>query len=189
MEEYSVLIKEGSKTNATFSLHAEMLRHCDEILALAVAERIGGQDGYNLMLSVVKTSLPFSFLNGASSYGAFCCRLLYERYSSGPFYQHMKQSFFSTPYRGSEGNFTLDTQREMEHRDALKGFRPRSTVTSVLPRMSLVDIFLDIESFREENNTSQTKENVTSKTWSVTRHDLNHIYPTAVHNLDKEDLT
>ncbi|CAC5397539.1 unnamed protein product [Mytilus coruscus] len=45
-----------------------MMEHCDEIIAIAVAERIGGPDGYKLLLASVKPSLPFSFLNGASSY-------------------------------------------------------------------------------------------------------------------------
>ncbi|VDI60746.1 Hypothetical predicted protein [Mytilus galloprovincialis] len=61
-------IEDSCSRNATFCLHQKMMTHCDEIIAIAVAERIGGPDGYKLLLNGVKSSLPFSFLNGASSY-------------------------------------------------------------------------------------------------------------------------
>ena len=38
--------------------------HCDEVLA----ERLGCPDGYALLLASVKRDLPYSFINGASSY-------------------------------------------------------------------------------------------------------------------------
>ena len=42
----------------------------------------------------------------------------------------------------------------MEHRDAVKGFRPGAEVSAVLPRMSLVDAFNDIEMKKSENSGS-----------------------------------
>ena len=61
------------------------MEHCDEIVALSLAECLGGPPGYNLVLSVVKSSLPFAFLNGASSYASYCTELLTEHYSAGVF--------------------------------------------------------------------------------------------------------
>ena len=34
---------EGSR-NATFALHVDIMQHCDEVVAISVAERIGGPD-------------------------------------------------------------------------------------------------------------------------------------------------
>ena len=131
-------VQTGAKQNATFALHVEMMKHCDEVIAISMAEKMGGPDGYALLLAAVKETLPFAFLNGASSYATYCTHLLREHYRAGSFHKGMKTSLFSTPHRGSKANFGLDTQREMDHRDAVKSFRPRSTVQSVLPRMSLV---------------------------------------------------
>ncbi len=183
-KKYSDFLENTSKSNATFALHKEMMYHCDEVLAISMAERIGGPDGYNLLLAAVKSSLPFSFLNGASSYAAFCCNLLHEHYTAGPFHEAMKKTLFSTPFKGSKVNFGLDTQREMDHREAIKGFRPRATPSSVLPRMSLVDTFA---SFKTKNRFNSSERDVTDnsndcaiRTWRVTKKDVSHIVPTAL---------
>ena len=139
---------EGSR-NATFALHVDIMQHCDEVVAISVAERIGGPDGYNLLLAAVKRSLPFSFLNGASAYAAFCVDLLNVHYSAGVFHQNMKMSLFSTPHKDGQVNIALDTQREMDHKDAIKGFRPRCTIQSVLPRMTIVDMLTDTQKARQ----------------------------------------
>ena len=39
-----------------------MMEHCDEIVALSLAECLGGPPGYNLMLSVVKSGLSILIL-------------------------------------------------------------------------------------------------------------------------------
>lgn len=114
------LLESSKKKNATFSLHCDIMKHCDEVLAIAAAERLGGPDGYHMLLGAVKQSLPFAFLNGATSYGAFCVRLLIAHYSTGPFYQGLKHCLFSTRHKDSDTNIALDQQREMDHRDALK---------------------------------------------------------------------
>jgi hypothetical protein len=49
----------------------------------------------------------------------------------------------------------LDTQREMDHQDAIKGFRPRSTIDTVIPRMSIVDHFTEVQQIRHGLNTSE----------------------------------
>ena len=136
---YDAFIEAGCKGNATFCLHKEMMDHFDEIAAIALAERLGGEDGYCLLLSAVKNSLPLAFLNGASSYAAYCVNLLYNHFVSGPFYQNMKCSLFTTPHKGSIVNIALDAQREMDHKDVIKSFRSGSTMSSILPRMSLID--------------------------------------------------
>lgn len=112
---------------------------CDEIVAMAVSERIGGERGYNLLLTNVKSSLPFSFLNNASSYAGFCIRLMLSNYSASPFHQKLKHSLYSSPHNDSPFNFGLDTSREIDHRTAKKCIRPTSTIYSVLPKMSTVN--------------------------------------------------
>ncbi|XP_076084880.1 uncharacterized protein LOC143055600 [Mytilus galloprovincialis] len=153
----SSFMAKGRENNATFALHDDLMQHCEEVFGISIAERMGGSSGYNLLLGCVKSSLPFSFLNGATSYASFCTDLLHVHYTAGTFHQNMKQSLFSTPHKDSDVNFALDTQREMEmdHQDASKGFRPRSTIDSVIPRMAIVDHFTDVQSARRGLNTSQ----------------------------------
>ena len=49
----------------------------DQIVAITIAERIGGPEGYKLLLASVNHP-PSFFLNGASTHGAFCIRSLYK---------------------------------------------------------------------------------------------------------------
>ena len=132
-------MKNGYDNNANFALHADLMSHCDEIVAIAIAERVGGPEGYNLLLASVKSSLSFSFLNGASSYGAFCIRLLYEHSVCSPFHKRMKETLFSQPHNNSKANFGLDTCREIDHRIAKKCVRHGSTTETILQKMSTVD--------------------------------------------------
>ena len=138
-KKYESFIHEGYQKNATFCLHYEILLHCNEIVSIAIAERLGGEDGYNLLLSAVKSSLRFSFLNGATSYAGFCVRLLLEHNKASHFHQNMKQNMFSTPHNESNVNFGLDTAREIDHRIAKKCIRPGSDLESILPKMCTVD--------------------------------------------------
>lgn len=41
MPKFVKFIEEGSRLNATFPLHAEIMAHCDEIVGIGMAERIG----------------------------------------------------------------------------------------------------------------------------------------------------
>lgn len=111
-----------------------MMTNYDEIVAIAIAERIGGPDGYNLMLASVKSSLAFSFLNGASSYGAFCIRLLFEHSLCAPFHKRMKETLFSQLHNNSSVNFGLDTCREIDHRVAKKMHSTRIKYRSYSPK-------------------------------------------------------
>ncbi|CAC5360077.1 unnamed protein product [Mytilus coruscus] len=113
--------------------------HCDNIVAIAVSERIGEEKGYNLLLANVKSSLPFSFLNNASRYAGFCIRLILAHYSASPFLQKLKHSLYSAPHNDSPIIFELDTSREIDHRTVKKCIRPTSTISLVLPKMSTVD--------------------------------------------------
>ena len=129
----------GSSRNALFFLHVDMMRHCDDVIAIFLAERLGGKDGYALLLAAVKNSLLFSFVNNASAYAPYCVKLLYCHYSAGYFHRCLKEELYSTPFKGSNRNFACDTKREMDHLEALKGFRSGSTVNSATCRMSLID--------------------------------------------------
>ena len=150
---YIAFINEGCANNATFCLHFEIMQHCDEIVAVQLAEKTGGKQGYTLLLSVVKSSLHFAFLNGASSYASFCVKLMNEHYTAGQFYQRMKETLFSTPHKDTKSNFALDAQREMDHRDVVRGFRPSSGIKAVIPRMSVID---DLCTMRRALHTSKT---------------------------------
>ena len=180
-KKYEMFMEQGKKNNATFLLHAEMMQHCDEVVAVALAERLGGEGGYNLLLATVKSSLLFSFVNGASNYAPFCARLLHEHYSCGTFHQHMKYSLFSTPIGNSEVNFACDTKREMDHIEALKAFRSGSTLTSVTNRMSLVDSLKEVHEsmISSTMDANEHKASRKSHTWKLTEVDHKHIYPTA----------
>lgn len=172
----SFLIK-GSKNNATFALHRDMMKHCDDISAVAMAERLGGKQGYELLLSTVKSPLAFSFVNGASSYGPYCVQLLYHHYSAGYFHRNLKECLFTTPFRNSKKNFACDTKREMDHLEAIKGFRSGSTLSSVTVRMSLIDSLNEASKSRSES-TFLDSDDTDNLGWSLTDVDLNHIYPT-----------
>jgi hypothetical protein len=136
---YNHFIRNGCSLSATFCLHHDIMVHCDEIVAIFLSERLGGEKGYKLLLAAVKSSLPFAFLNGATSYAPFCTQLILQHYKTGPFYRSMKHTLYSTPFRESNVNFSGDTKREMDHQEALKGFRSGSTLNAVLWKMSLVD--------------------------------------------------
>ena len=171
----------GSKQNGTFSLHREMMEHCDEVVGLHFAERISGQPGYDLLLSIVKQSLPFAFLNGSSQYATFCIELLYQHGRSGYFHQRQKASLFSVSHKGSKSNFALDAIREMDHRDAIKGFRPRAELSAIIPRMSLVDTFNEIDLFKKASNVCEGEESLMSQpdedlpSWVYSPADYQHI--------------
>ena len=40
---------EGSSKNETFALHRDIMKHCDKVVAIALAERLGGKKGYQLL--------------------------------------------------------------------------------------------------------------------------------------------
>ena len=185
----------SSKKNATFSLHLDLMKHCDEIVAIACAERFGGSKGYNLLLASVKSSLPFSFVNSASSYAGFCTRLLIEHYQASPFHQSMKRALFSIPHNGSQVKFGLDTVREIDHRVAKKSIRPAATLENVLPKMSSVDHQMkiqivqkllrgDVQTTTDETESTETDEQVVTVSADrytgkkITQTDLLHIYRT-----------
>ena len=177
---YVQYIMLGTSENATFRLHAEMLKHCQEVTAIYLGERIAGPTGYRLLLSAVKESLPFAFMNGATSYASYATDLLHHHYKSGLFYQNMKFALFSTPYENSQANFGMDAQREMEHIEALRSFRSGGTLSSVIPRMALID---ELNSAHQSRTKEEHKE-ITTPTYEagfeMTQTDLKHVIPTAV---------
>ena len=181
-------LDEGSERNATFALHREIMRHCIDISAVSLAERLGGSQGYQLLLAAVKSSVAFSFVNGASSYGPYCVQLMYHHYSAGHFHQKLKETLYTTPFGNSTKNFGCDTKREMDHLDALKGFRTGSTLSSVTSRMSLIDSLNEASRRRTDINMTHIDE-TENVTWSVSDVDMGHIHPTAALILRRKALS
>ena len=168
-----------AENNATFALHKDITSHLDEVFALVIAERIGGPECYDLLLGTVKEALPLSFVDGASSNGAFCIQLLTEHYKSGIFYQNLKKHLFTGPNKCSLRNFALDAQREMEHKNALKGFRPRATTDNVVPRMSVIDEFMmKRQQLLDEEEQEDSESPQIDIGCSVTKRDMLQILPT-----------
>ena len=170
---FETFISEGRQKNATFSLHYDIMTHCSHVVAISLAERQGGPDGYSLLLYAVKESLLFSFLNNASSYAPYCVQLLHSHFSAGYFHRNMKEMLYSTPFKKSNRNFACDTKRELDHIEAVKGFRSGSNISSITVRMSLIDS-LNEACHRSEAG-HQDKDNLG---WELTQVDENHIFPT-----------
>ena len=175
-ERFQQFMEMGKANNGTFALHVDMMKHCDEITAIALSERLGGNDRYNLLLAAVKSSLSFSFLNGATSYAAYCTRLLHIHLKCGHFYKNMKASLFTTPHKGSSINYALDAQREMDHQDVLKAFRSGATMESVLPCMSLIDSLTDIHQSAPEKIYSTSENDKVYKRTTGTEFVTNRYY-------------
>jgi hypothetical protein len=171
---YGHFLRNGRSLSATFALHHDMMVHCDEVVAIHLAERQGGEKGYKLLLAAVKSSLPFAFLNGATSYAPFCTQLILEYYRAGPFYMSMKHSLFTTPFHDSSVNFSGDTKREMDHQEALKGFRSGSTMNAVLWKMSLVDSTAETHQLLHGNTPKEHQDS--SPAWVTTDVDRKHIF-------------
>ena len=70
----------------------------------------------------------------------------------------------------------------MDHQDAIKGFRPRSTIDTVIPRMSIVDHFTEVQQIRHGLNTSEL--DTTEETGDVsTTNDENVNYDLSMKDL------
>ena len=177
----------GSSRNATFALHMDMMRHCDDVVAIFLSERLGGKDGYGLLLAAVKSSLLFSFVNNASAYAPYCVRLLCCHYSAGYFHRCLKEELYSTPFKESNRNFACDTKREMDHLDALKGFRSGSSVSSATCRMSLIDSLNVTRVHQTESHTEQDDSDKLG--WELSEVDLNHIFPATALILKRQGLS
>lgn len=175
---YMSFIDDGCERNATFCLHVGIMSHCDEIAAIQLAERLGGADGYSLLLGVVKDSLPFSFISGPSAYAPFSTKLLYQHYRSGPFHQKLKECLYTTPFGRSSKNFASDTKREIDHLEAVKSFRSGSTLSSVTSRLSLIDSLNAIHEARTwtRNVLESAEEDSDELGWPLLKVDKRHIY-------------
>ena len=128
---FNQFLEETSRINATFALYLDILNHCNHITQIAFAERLEGKCVYSLLLAAVKESLCLSFVNNASSYAAtppYCVKLLHQHYGTGFFHLCLKETLFSTPFKGSKHNFACDTKRELDHIETLKAFRSVSTI-------------------------------------------------------------
>ena len=74
----------------------------------------------------------------------------------------MKETLFTTPYKGFCTNFALDAQREMDRRDAIKSFRSSGSIESILPRMSVIDDLQAIRKVRSAVYQSPSDKNKSS---------------------------
>lgn len=178
-------IEHGTNRNATFTLHKEMMNHCDEVLAIAFSERLGGCKGYSLLLAAVKSSLPFVFLNGASSYAAYTTHLLHEHYTAGMYHQKLKMALYSTPHRTGTVNFGLDSQREMDQRDVVKGFRSGSSIKSIISRMLIIN---ELGQAHLERNHIESKLRQKLPFSVIKNTDLKHVIPSAELILSRNGL-
>ena len=180
-ERFKSFLARGKAMNGTFALHVNMMEHMDGIGALELAEKLGGEEGYNILLASTKKSLGFSFLNGATSYSPYSIQLLYHHYHAGSFYGHLKKCLFSTPLSEGGVNMSTDTKRELDHQIITKGFRSGSTMDSVMRRTALADDLSAVHRIREQQRHQQSKKKDNSTvSWTTTQVDINHIVPTVL---------
>jgi hypothetical protein len=182
-DRFQTFIERGSSLNGTFALHVDIMYHLETIGAIALGERLGGNDGYNLLLAYIKSNLAFAFLNGASSYAPYTLQLLYHHAKAGAFYGNLKKCLFSTPLKeDSTINMATDTKRELDHQSITKSFRSGSTMDSVLRRTSLADDLTKVHKIREEQRNPKLKNNTSEDHlgWVTNQMDINHIIPTVV---------
>ena len=177
-DKFEQFLIKGCRTNATFALHKEWLDHCNEVVAVSLAERMGGKDGYNLLLAAVKKALPFGFLNGAGAYSPYTVDLLHEHYSCGPFHQGMKMALFSTPIYGGTANHGLDTKREIGHQTAMKSFKPSSNVENIKKRLSRIDHQIELHNTLHHSRKSKDSI-IDSLGWTLNNVDLQYVYRVA----------
>ena len=128
------------------------------------------------MLATSKSSLPFSFVNGATAYSPYCIQLLYEHFRAGPFHQKLKKTLFSTPRPDSIVNMACDTKREIDHQDVTKSFRSASTMPSVMRRMCLVDRLGEVKNMRSMSKQKKDDDD-DHLGWNVSSMDIRHIQP------------
>ena len=187
---FNRFVDETSRINATFALHLDILKHCNHVIQIAFAERLGGQGGYSLLLAAVKESLCFSFVNNASSYAPYCVKLLHQHYSAGFFHTCLKETLFSTPFKGSKHNFACDTKRELDHIEAIKAFRSGSNIKAVTCRMSLVDALNDARlKHLDDASCENGAKHDDNLGWKITKIDESYIFPTAAMILRQGGLS
>jgi len=180
-DRFNAFLERGKSSNGTFALHIDIMLHLEGIGAVALAERLGGEEGYNLLLASTKSSLAFSFLNGATAYSPYSIQLLYHHYRAGTFYEHLKKCLFSTPLTEGSVNMATDTKREMDHQVITKGFRSGSTMASVMRRTALADELSEVHKIRERKRHTQSKKRENDNLgWTTTKVDINHIVPTVL---------
>ncbi|CAC5396692.1 unnamed protein product [Mytilus coruscus] len=85
-------------------------------------------------------------------------------------------ALYSTPHRPGTVNFGLDSQREMDHRDVVKGFRSGSSIKSIIPRMSIID---ELGQAHLERNHIESKLRQKLPFSVIKNTDLQHVIPTA----------
>ena len=189
-DEFTSFLDSAAKVNVIFALHRDMLHHLEGIVALSLAECLGGTDGYNLLLASTKSSLKFSFLNGATSYSPYCVQLLHQHHKAGYYFKELKKCLFSKQLTEGGINMATDTKREMDHQVITKGFRSGSTMESVLRRTALADDLADLHKMRDQERHQEKKKTQQDQLgWKISDNDINHIIPTTVLILQRNALS
>ena len=188
-------IDKGSSINGSFALHVDIMHHLESIVAVALAERLGGSGGYSLLLAHIKSNLTFNFLNGATSYAPYTLQLLCHHAKVGPFYRQLKECLYSTPLmENSKVNMATDTKRELDHQVISKSFRSGSTMDSVMRRTSLADDLTRVHKIRQDQRNPKaankdTDVDVDNLGWQTTQVDENYILPTVLLILRRGGLS
>ena len=171
-----------SQSDATYTMHVDMMNHCFEAVAIAFAERIGGAAGYHLLRATMKSSLLFAYTNGASQYAAFTTRLLSDHCSAPPVIQGLKKDFFSVPYGTSCVNYGLDTIREEDHKKCKKFYRPGANAAVLSSRMNRLNEASEVieQRIKSISNTSDSAKSLEDHSnWSITDNDVKYILKAA----------
>ena len=96
----------GSKVNATFALHLDMMQHFDYVVEVTFPEWLGGPDGYDLVVAAIKEMLKFSFVNNVTSSAQYCVQLLHKHLSAR--YLHVYEVYsIQYTFKGQQSKFYL----------------------------------------------------------------------------------
>ena len=177
---YQNFLQKCSSQNATFRVHLDMLKYCNIIVTIKLAERMGGKEGFLLLLTAVKKSLPWSFLNGATCYGPFCVHLLHAYYSSSVYHQNLVHVMWSTPIKNGTVNHGPDTKRELFHQDATPAIRTSRSEKAVTTRLAKLDYFTKVHELQITSRKNYIEEETESApdrlSWHLTESDVAHIH-------------
>ena len=105
----------------------------------------------------------------------------------------MTTSLYSTPFKSSAANFAPDTQSEMDNIDVTKRFHAGATISSVLPRMSLIDSLNEAHASRVTGGLNQEPEEYCSHLgWKINSKDIPFIVRTSLslrRNAIQQDIS
>ena len=144
-------------------------------LGYGIAEKMGGEDGLNLLMAILKVNLPFTFINGAQCYGPFVLQLIHVYHEASPFHQNMIKDVMAMPYNSGDINVAGDTAHEMDNKGLSHAMRARQSENAVINRMTSYDrLQVSKNKLFGPRLKKHTVENQISI--PVSTNDLTHIY-------------